>query len=392
MKTPLHICILTTIHPADDVRVFQKMALTFLQEGFQVSWVGPEYVFFDWTVPLNSSVDYHFFPFSASKRERLTAAYALFRTASRVADVDWYFAPDPDSALVALLLARKNHARVIFDIHEYYHKTLLGNYIRSKFLKAFLGVLLKGLISRISALCDLTIAVSPTVLRTYNRNPRKSLVVRNCAPSWFAQLLPAYEVEDKDGSQFTIMHGKAAYFPKAIEFGRGTDVVLEAIHLLKEKIPTLRCIMFDTLGEAGHAWFENQLQKLGIEDHIDLRPGVPMQDMPAVLQTCHVGLISYRRSMEGGTLANRVFEYMAAGLPIIAPVYSPETAEILEKEQCGLSVDFEDPAAVAGAIWRLYQDPTLRRNMGRRAREAFEQRHNWSVEVRPLLDRICASR
>jgi glycosyltransferase involved in cell wall biosynthesis len=79
---------------------------------------------------------------------------------------------------------------------------------------------------------------------------------------------------------------------------------------------------------------------------------------------------------------------MAVGLPIIAPSYAVEIAKIIEAEGCGLLADFEDPASVAEAILKLHRNPNLCRQMGQRAREAFEGRYNWEVELRPLLDRI----
>lgn len=70
------------------------------------------------------------------------------------------------------------------------------------------------------------------------------------------------------------------------------------------------------------------------------------------------------------------------------PIYSTEIKKIIEIEKCGLLVDFEDPSSVANAIVKLWQDPELCKQMGRRAREAFIARHNWDTEVRPLLEKI----
>jgi glycosyltransferase involved in cell wall biosynthesis len=55
-----------------------------------------------------------------------------------------------------------------------------------------------------------------------------------------------------------------------------------------------------------------------------------------------------------------------------------------------LLVDFEDPQAIAEAIIRLQSDPALCRDMGRRGKEGFLARHNWEVEVEPLLQTIRA--
>lgn len=113
-----------------------------------------------------------------------------------------------------------------------------------------------------------------------------------------------------------------------------------------------------------------------------------MRKMPEILESCDVGMIAYGRDLGQDSLPNRVFEYMAAGIPIIAPCYSTAIAKIIDTEACGLLADFEDPSSIAAAIVRLYRDPDASRAMGRRGRDAFLQRHNWEVEVRPMIERI----
>ena len=103
---------------------------------------------------------------------------------------------------------------------------------------------------------------------------------------------------------------------------------------------------------------------------------------------CDAGLIAYGRTAGSNSLPNRLFEYMAAGLPVIGPSYAKEIAAILEKERCGLTVDMENPEALAEAIVFLKMNPRDARAMGERARESFFQRHNWEDEIRPLIRRI----
>jgi glycosyltransferase involved in cell wall biosynthesis len=180
------------------------------------------------------------------------------------------------------------------------------------------------------------------------------------------------------------MHGKCAG-------NRGTSKVLDAVELASRSIPTLRVVMFTTGAPQDDPEAQAILSRArdrGIEGALDLRAGVPMQQMPDVLHTCDAGLIAYGRDLGVDSLPNRLFEYMAAGLPVIAPVYAAEIARIVEGEQCGLLADFEDPASIGDAIVRLKNNPDMCRAMGRRAREAFLARHNWEGEVAPLLETI----
>jgi glycosyltransferase involved in cell wall biosynthesis len=293
------------------------------------------------------------------------------------------YAPDPDSARVAVRLAGKKRCRVIFDIHEMYHGALLSRWIRGPAAK-IAGNLLQRQIRRTCSRCDLVMGVSHAVLEPFRQAHTENLVVRSCAPACFAQEPPADAGNPAKGA-FTVMHGKADMY-------RGTDVVLEALHLARKRLPRLRSIMFDgTLRLSpgfGREAFRRRMAALQLEEVVDLRPAVSLREMPAILRTCDAGLIAYGRALGADSLPNRLFEYMAAGLPVIAPTYAKEICRILRDEECGVTADFEDPSSIAAVLVELAQNPEQCRRMGRRARQAFENRHNWEVEVQPLLRRI----
>ena len=116
-----------------------------------------------------------------------------------------------------------------------------------------------------------------------------------------------------------------------------------------------------------------------------IEPGVPHDLMPALLGSQDVGMIAYQRDLGVDSLPNRLFEYMAAGLAVLAPSYSPEIASILEEERVGLSADFEDPVDIARALTWCLDHPEDLAAMGVRAREAFLTRYNWDAEAERLV-------
>jgi glycosyltransferase involved in cell wall biosynthesis len=123
------------------------------------------------------------------------------------------------------------------------------------------------------------------------------------------------------------MHGKS-------DLGRGTLKVLEAASIAYNQVQDLRIIMFrSTANDADADVLLSRINELKVSDVLELRPGVAMQEMPDILKSCDVGLVAYGRDLGVDSLPNRLFEYMAAGLAIIAPVYAREIAKIIDAEK-----------------------------------------------------------
>jgi glycosyltransferase involved in cell wall biosynthesis len=80
----------------------------------------------------------------------------------------------------------------------------------------------------------------------------------------------------------------------------------------------------------------------------------------------------------------KLFEYMAAGIPVLASNF-PLWRGIVETEQCGLLVDPADRTAVAEAIDRLLRRPDDAQAMGEHGRTAFQRSYNWETEAARLL-------
>lgn len=374
-----HVCIVTTAHPVDDVRVNNKFAYGFRQAGFEVTWVGPGHAFFDHASFNRHGINYVLAPPNRNRVDRVMSHRRIRKLAGQVKDVDVYYAPEPDSAQLAVDLAVKNKARVIFDLHEIYHGALLDRWLMGMQLQPVRNYVQKN-IARTCGKAAMVIGVSEAVLRPYISPDTPHMVIRSCAPSWFA-LAPGATTIEHEPEVFTLMHGKS-------DFQRGTREVLEAIRIASGKISDFRVIMFSQGRDAEKLAFNNLLQEMGITDLVDLRKGVPMQDMPEILRNCHAGLIAYGRNLGADSLPNRIFEYMAAGLPVVAPVYATEIAKIIDSEQCGMLVDFENPESIAEAIVALHDNRGLCREMGTRAKSAFLARHNWESEMQPLIEWI----
>src|SRR5204863_980478 len=77
---------------------------------------------------------------------------------------------------------------------------------------------------------------------------------------------------------------------------------------------------------------------------------------------------------------NKMFEYMAAGLPVFASDF-PLWCQIVDDTGAGLVADPLDPASIASAIDYLLTHPDEAQAMGRRGHAAVLKRYNWEAEA-----------
>ncbi len=117
---------------------------------------------------------------------------------------------------------------------------------------------------------------------------------------------------------------------------------------------------------------------------VQYRARVPPGEVAALLRACDAALMSfpddavYARAMS----PLKLFEYMAAALPIIAPDL-PNLREVLD-ESCALFVPPGDKVALSDAMRRLGAQPDLRARLGQRAAERAGA-YTWDARAERLV-------
>jgi glycosyltransferase involved in cell wall biosynthesis len=382
MSSKPHLCIVSCQHAPDDMRVTHKEAMSFRSHGFRVSWVGPMRP----RTGDDYGIEFHYYAREESRVKRLLKHHrSAFKLATEIDIADVYFAVEPDSASVAIKLAKRFGRRAIFDIHEVYDREMLSAWVPG-FLLPGTAWAVRRKLQRLCEESDLVVGVSHEVLEPYIGPKVSSISVRNCAPQSFANA-DAAAVCAPDREHFRVMHGKSAII-------RGTPVVIEAAGLALDRIPNLRIVIFDEADGSGGGWNRTDLESYARSKNaleaLEIRSPVPFSMMPGILQSCDAGLIAYDRTWGVRSLPNRFFEYLATGLPVVAPIYAKEISPIVVQESCGLLVDAENPEELAQALVQLASSPSVTREMGSRGRRGFLARHTWEVEIEPLIQQLRA--
>jgi glycosyltransferase involved in cell wall biosynthesis len=109
---------------------------------------------------------------------------------------------------------------------------------------------------------------------------------------------------------------------------------------------------------------------------------VPHADVPRYLAAMDIAMCPEHSSF---TSPMKLFEYMAAELPVVAP-RQPNVEEILESGTTAILFPPGDAAELASKIVDLIRSPDLARRLGREARRAVIERHTWEAYGRALSD------
>jgi glycosyltransferase involved in cell wall biosynthesis len=114
----------------------------------------------------------------------------------------------------------------------------------------------------------------------------------------------------------------------------------------------------------------------------ELAGGVPHAKIPAALMDSDIGLVPYGSDAPRYFSPLKLFEYMAAGLAVVASAI-PGVTDVVSAKEARL-VPAGDPHRLAGAVAELASAPGTRLRMGTHARELVASRHTWAHRARSL--------
>lgn len=129
----------------------------------------------------------------------------------------------------------------------------------------------------------------------------------------------------------------------------------------------------------------------GISDRVEMTGAVDPSEVPRLLHRMHVAVAPYPPLEEFYFSPLKVYEYLAAGLPVVATSVG-ELPRALENGRLGVLVPPGEPDALARALTGLREDPGTRDRLGRAGRRAAVHRHDWSRVVARTLELSGAGR
>lgn len=363
-KNMSKIAHLTSAHPRYDTRIFIKQCRSLADHGHDVTLVvadgnGDEYK------EGVKIIDVGRLPGRLNR---------MFNTTQRIfskaiaLDADIYQLHDPE--LIPIGLKLKHHGKkVIFDSHEDVPKQLLSKpYLGSASLQVLSSAF--SVFERFACRrFDGIIAATPFIREKFLAINPRTVDVNN---------FPLIGELDA-GVPWVEKHDEVCYVG-SIGAIRGIRQIVSACEFLQSPA---RLNLGGTFSEAA---LEAEVKAYPGWRRVDALGFLDRAGVCNVLGRSVAGLVTLHPVINYlDALPVKMFEYMAAGIPVIASNF-PLWREIIEGNQCGLCVDPLDPKAIAHAIDYLVINQNVAQRMGENGKKAIKEQYNWPTQAKILTD------
>lgn len=361
MKKIVH---LTSAHPRFDTRIFFKQCMSLAGAGYETHLIVAD----GKADEQSNRVHIHDVGASKSRFDRMRKAPKRLLFKALALDADIYHLHDPELIPIALKL-KKAGKKVIFDAHEDVPRQILG--------KPYLNRAAKHLVSWVFSVyerwacrkLDAVIAATPFIRDKYASMGVRTLDINNF-PLWGELAGSALD--------WTLKQKQVCYVGGIARI-RG---ILEVVQAMERVTSGARLQLGGKFSEPN---FESLVQSQPGWQRVDTLGWLDRAGVKATLDRSVAGLVTLHPVINYiDALPVKMFEYMAAGVPVIASNF-PLWREIVEGNQCGLCVDPLDSEAIAEAIDYLLQHPREAEIMGRNGQRAVYERYNWGIEEAKLL-------
>lgn len=359
---------ITSVHDPFDVRIFYKECKSLRKAGYDVVLVAAGERFTNVEGITIKTVPKAYNRFTRIVR----TSWMLYKKALKE-EAAIYHIHDPELILIGLLI-RLSGTKVIYDVHEDVPKQILG--------KSWIWCPFRTTISNIFNLVEkaaskhfdaIVTATSSIAERFYEIN--KNVVVVKNFP-----VCDEFNCITPNDNNYLKRSNCIVYIGGITEI-RGLREIIKAIGLVDSSY-SHKLILG---GKFENDTFEKEITSLEEWSLVDFKGWLNRDQVAEVLQRSRAGLVLlYPAANYLESLPVKMFEYMAAGLPVIASNF-PYWKEIVNGNQCGLTVDPKDPVAIASAIKYIFDHPEEAEAMGQRGREAVLQKYNWKNEEKKLL-------
>ena len=360
----IKICHLTSVHPRFDTRIFQRMCKNLPKEHFETYLVVADQN----DAHIKDNVIIHSIGKSKNRFLRiLIAPYKILITAVKL-NADIYHLHDPELLVIVpfLKLFRK---KVIFDFHEDFSEQVLSKEYLNRYIAFVIKYLYEIIEKAIVPMLDGVVSATPFINKKYKKLNRNAININN-----YPELNLIKENEVINGSK------KNVCYVGAITKERGIIEILDAI------VNTGENCKLELAGIFADEKIKKDAMSHPAWKKVIFHGRVSYDEVPSILNRCIAGMVIFHPIANHiNSQPNKLFEYMAAGLPIIASNF-PLWEEIIKNNNIGYHVNPLNPSEIENAIRQASINNKFNNDICNNAKQLIRSKYNWEVEFKKLIN------
>jgi glycosyltransferase involved in cell wall biosynthesis len=361
-ELPKIVMLANAGHPPLDTRIFQKEARTLVAAGYDVSLIVPFLENF-----IKDKIEVIAVPHHKKGWGKLIAnPWNVFRKALSQPRTSFFHIHDSELLVIGMLLKILGR-NVIYDAHEDTPEQIsYQHWIPGPLKKPYAWFYY--LLEKICGWCFDGIIIAEPVIGKYFPS-RKTVLIRNFPIISSFRNYPSPPFHQRE---------RKLVYVGLLSKVRGLIQMVEGAKLASGKI-SFRFVV-------GGQFAPPELEREILDSYeVEFLGWVPYDQLVPLLFTARIGIIIPNPIERYKTnYPVKLFEYMAAGLPVIASVRG-EAASFVKEAGCGILVDPLNVDEVSSAIIELMTNDSKAEAMGRKGQELIFGTHNWENEGKQLV-------
>ncbi len=366
------VFMMSSVHTYNDGRIMYREAAS-LQSNYEVEL----HICAPFDEKEIQGVKVYGLPMWNSPKDRLKTISILIKRIVK-SNASVYHFHDPELLILVPIIKLFKGSKIIYDVHEHYLLAIMDK----SWIPSIFRLLIKNIFSLLERLMLLGIdrIIYPTekVGERYKKRKIENAVrIEN---------VPLNDIFQKTPLPFNKRENRILFLGVVASI-RGVTELIKAFSKIENAHKNYK---LHFVGRFIDRTFEIEIHRLikdlKLEKFVIIRPQIPYNEIVSELYMSKIGIVTYLPYGNNKVgLPNKIFEYMAGGLAIIASNFEGYK-KILDPVNCGICVDPTNIEEISNAMKLIIGNPKKAERMSKNSRRAYLEKYNWQKEEQKLFD------